>query len=129
MQNPSVLPSLAHSAERLRVDSSAPFCFPPLLQLPWPPLTAGRQVVPAPGANRRCSEKGCVFPAEPGGSGQCRQHQRQSREPVLFCSHQPTHVVLERVRFGTGSGSGAVDTSRSRDRKRLVELREAFLEE
>src|SRR2546421_11515211 len=37
-------------------------------------------------AAQRCSEKGCVFPAAGQGTGKCRQHQRQHREPALFSS-------------------------------------------
>ncbi len=78
-------------------------------------------------AEGRCSEKGCVFPAAPGTGGKCLHHHRQAAEPILFSSHQPTRIVLERGRFAAAEEE--VDTSRSRDRRQLAAIREAFLED
>jgi hypothetical protein len=84
-------------------------------------------VVPLPvqPANPRCREKGCVFPA--ARAGRCLQHDRQSREPIIFSSHQPTRVVLDQGKFGVPETE--VDTSRVKDRRRLAALRETFLED
>lgn len=75
----------------------------------------------------RCSEKGCVFPASPDGSGRCVQHDRHTREPVLFSSFQPTRMVLDRAKFGVAEIE--VDTSRAQDRRKLAGIRQAFLED
>lgn len=104
----------------------APVILPPPASMGWKPAF-GKPEVSA--RSVRCSEKGCVFPAASGSSGQCRQHERQSREPVLFSSHQPTHVVMERSRFSVPGDEIEAAPSRTRDRRRLVALREAFLEE
>ncbi len=77
-------------------------------------------------ASGRCSERGCVFPAAGTATGRCRQHERQAREPILFSSHQPTRVVLESGRFDVPEADG--ESLRSRDRRRMAALREAFLE-
>lgn len=106
----------------------APVIMPPAAAPGWKPAF-GRAEFPAVPPNPRCSEKGCVFPAASGTSGQCRQHERQSREPILFSSHQPTHEVLERSRFNVPENEVETGASRSRDRRRLEALREAFLEE
>ncbi|MDE3180127.1 MAG: hypothetical protein KGM47_10785 [Acidobacteriota bacterium] len=75
----------------------------------------------------RCSERGCVFPAAAGKEGKCLHHLRQNHEPILFSSYQPTRAVLDRGRFELPAEE--VDTSRSRDRRQLVAMREAFLED
>jgi len=87
----------------------------------------GIKVPAASASDGRCSEKGCVFPAASGAQGMCLHHHRQASEPVLFSSHQPTRVVLERGRFAVPEGE--VDTSRNRDRRQLAAIREAFLED
>lgn len=84
-------------------------------------------VEPAPLRSPRCAERGCVFPAAPGPDGKCLHHLRQTREPILFSSYQPTRAVLDRGRFGVPGEE--VDTSRNRDRRQLVAMREAFLED
>jgi hypothetical protein len=88
-----------------------------------PPQAVLRQEAFVP----RCSEKGCVFPASADGLGQCVQHRRQSQEPNFFSSLQPTRLVLERAKFGLPETE--VDTSRTQDRRRLANLRQAFLED
>jgi hypothetical protein len=103
--------------------SENPVLLPALESLPWkstPPWA-----VPPPQASSRCLEKGCVFPA--AFEGRCLQHERQAREPILFSSHQPTHVVLEQGKFGFPQ-SEIDDGSRIRDRRKLAALRESLLE-
>ncbi|MGH9358241.1 MAG: hypothetical protein ACRD1O_03585 [Terriglobia bacterium] len=103
--------------------------------LPAPPqamnwaATAFPRVAASPSLppDGRCSEKGCVFPAASGAEGKCLHHHRQAAEPILFSSHQPTRVVLERGRFAIPERE--VDTSRNRDRRQLAAIREAFLED
>jgi hypothetical protein len=98
---------------------------PALAPRPWKEPAA---ITPSPAlASAKCFEKGCVFPAAPGTAGRCRQHERQAREPILFSSHQPTRVVLERGRFEMVEGEHEV--FRSRDRRQLAAIREAFLED
>jgi hypothetical protein len=94
----------------------------------WKPQSAVRpNLQSAPLGNPRCSERACVFPARAGAGGRCAQHDRQNREPSLFSSHQPTHVVLERGRFDVPETE--IDISRFHDRRKLAALREAFLED
>lgn len=106
--------------------NSAANVLPPLDSLTWKSASP----VPAPlsppaPASTRCLEKGCVFPAST--EGRCLQHERQAREPILFSSHQPTHVVLERGRYGPTEGE--LDTSRFSDRRKLAAQWEAFQED
>lgn len=84
--------------------------------------------LPAQPQASRCSERGCVFPASGGADGKCLHHLRQNQEPILFSSYQPTRAVLDRGRFGSSAVAEEVDTSRSRDKRQLVAMREAFLE-
>jgi len=79
-------------------------------------------------AAQRCSEKGCVFPAAGGGTGKCRQHQRQYREPALFSSLQPSTLLLDRAKFGLPDSDSEPRVSRSSDRRRLTKLWQAFRE-
>jgi len=79
-------------------------------------------------AAQRCSEKGCVFPAAGGGTGRCRQHQRQHCEPALFSSLQPSTLLLDRAKFGLPDSDSEPPVSRSSDRRRLTKLWQAFLE-
>ena len=74
---------------------------------------------------RRCAEKGCIYPAGPGESGRCRQHQRQQHEPTLFHSRQPSMILLDCAKFGLPEEEP--EDSRFRDRRRLAAQREAFL--
>ncbi len=71
----------------------------------------------------RCSEKGCVFPASPGSS-QCSYHMHQQEEPVLFCSHQPTSLLLDPARMAPAEKE--YDGSRNRDRRRMAAIWEQF---
>jgi hypothetical protein len=91
------------------------------------PAAAPGGIIPLQPEFRRCSSKGCVFPAPGGGSGKCWQHQREELEPKHFLSRQPTYLVLDRAKFGLPDEE--YDSSRARDRRRLAELREQFLEE
>ena len=79
----------------------------------------------------RCMEKGCVFPALPGTDGRCLHHQRQQREPSLYCSHQPSFALVERSKFGEPRGDDLEPASNARtfERRRLVAERERFLGE
>ncbi len=70
----------------------------------------------------RCSEKGCVFPAS-SGSGRCSYHMHQQEEPVLFCSHQPTGLLLDPARMAPEK---EYDGSRKRDRRRMAAIWEQF---
>lgn len=72
----------------------------------------------------RCSEKGCVFPASSVDSGKCSYHMHQMEEPVLFCSHQPTGLLLDPAR--TAPAEKDYDGSRKRDRRRMTALWEEF---
>jgi hypothetical protein len=92
------------------------WALPPAKELPLAPVTA---------TNHRCRVKGCVFPAAPGDTGMCLQHARQSQEPSLFRSHQPSMLLLDRAKFGLPDSDA--DNSRSSDRRRMAKLRENFL--
>jgi hypothetical protein len=74
---------------------------------------------------RRCVERGCIYPAGPGKSERCLQHQRQQREPTLFHSRQPSMILLDCAKFGLPEEEP--EDSRFRDRRRLAAQREAFL--
>ncbi|HEV2500155.1 MAG TPA: hypothetical protein VGY31_11310 [Terriglobia bacterium] len=106
----------------------APAALPVPGSLTWKPASmsaSGRQA--ASPASVRCTEKGCVFPGSPGPEGKCLHHLRQTQEPVLFSSYQPTRAVLDRGRFEIPDEE--VDTSRTHDRRKLAAIREAFLED
>ena len=66
----------------------------------------------------RCCQKGCVFPAQPGGDGECAYHRRQSLEPGCFQSQQPTFLLLDQAKFGLPDSEP--DDGRIRDRHRLA---------
>src|ERR1700756_5189785 len=76
----------------------------------------------------RCLEKGCVFPALPGADGRCLHHQRQQREPALYCSHQPSFALVERSKFGPPKVEDLEPNASARgfDRRRLMAERERF---
>ncbi len=123
-RNPMPEAALPASSNPLTIPTVEPAAWPKL----WPPTTSvqptlRREESFAP----RCCEKGCVFPASPDGSGRCVQHDRQSREPVLFSSLQPTRILLDRAKFGLPEVE--VDTSRAQDRRKLADMRQAFLED
>jgi hypothetical protein len=69
----------------------------------------------------RCCQKGCVFPAQRGGHGECAYHRRQFLEPDCFQSQQPTFLLLDQAKFGLPDSEP--DDSRVRDRHRLAEER------
>ena len=71
----------------------------------------------------RCSEKGCVFPASSPDSGKCSYHLHQQEEPALFCSHQPTGLLLDPAR---APAEKEYDGSRKRDRRRMAAIWEKF---
>lgn len=105
----------------------APVTLPAPVSLSWKPASIMPPAHPvAPPSPARCSEKGCVFPGAPGAGGKCVHHLRQSREPILFASYQPTRAVLDRGRFEIPDEE--VDTSRTHDRRKMAAIREAFLE-
>jgi hypothetical protein len=97
--------------------------------LPLPPIAPPQAALVA-GAGR-CLEKGCVFPALPGGDGRCLHHQRQQREPALYCSHQPSFALVERSKFGPPRVEDLEPSANARgfDRRRLMAERERFLGE
>ena len=95
----------------------------PLILPPERPDLAGLEA-----ADQRCSEKGCVFPAAGHGTGKCRQHQRQHREPALFSSLQPSTLLLDRAKFGLPDSDSEPRVSPSSDRRRLTKQWQAFLE-
>jgi len=101
---------------------------PPPGQLALPPKIKPKAVMPTlPG---RCLEKGCVFPAAPGGGGRCLNHLRQQQEPALYCSYQPSSALVARSKFGPPKADELerVD-KRGVDRRRLMAERERFLNE
>jgi hypothetical protein len=69
----------------------------------------------------RCRHKGCVFPAQPGGFGECADHRRRSLEPGCFQSQQPTFLLLDQAKFGLPDSEP--DDSRVQDRHRQAEER------
>ena len=83
-----------------------------------------REAFPLDSSGSRCSERGCVFPAQSQAKGKCAYHDRIEREPALFHSWQPTLLLLERAKFGLPDS--LPDDSRSKDRRRLSALREEF---
>jgi len=121
--NPSVL-FLAPPAQASRPPNCAEVPGGTLLE-PHPSLAAcpgrvgGRLSLP------RCCEKGCVFPGQPGGQGECAYHRRQWLEPDCFQSQQPSSLLLEQAKFGLPDSEP--DDERFRDRHRLAEQRVHFL--
>jgi len=73
----------------------------------------------------RCCQKGCVFPAQPCGHGECAYHRLQSLEPDCFQSQQPTFLLLDQAKFGLPDHEP--DDGRVRDRHRLAEERVQFM--
>ena len=69
----------------------------------------------------RCCRKGCVFPAQPDGDGECAYHRRQTLEPGCFQSQQPSFLLLDQAKFGLPDSEP--DDERLRDRHRLAEQR------
>jgi hypothetical protein len=72
----------------------------------------------------RCKEKGCIFPAEFAALGKCIHHHRELTEPDLFCSLQPTLLLLGQAKYGLPESEP--DDSRFLDRRRQAAEREAF---
>ena len=91
------------------------------------PLAARAMFIPLSSEFRRCSTKGCVFPASAHGTGKCWHHELEELEPTHFLSRQPTQLVLDGAKFGLPDEE--CDNSRVRDRRRLAAQREQFLEE
>ena len=73
----------------------------------------------------RCCQKACVFPAQPGGHGECAYHRRLSLEPCCFQSVQPSFLLLDQAKFGLPDSEP--DDARTRDRNRLAAERLRFL--
>jgi len=73
----------------------------------------------------RCCQKACVFPAQPGGRGECAYHRRQSLEPGCFQSLQPSFLLLDQAKFGLPDSEP--DDARVRDRNRLAAERVRFM--
>jgi hypothetical protein len=73
---------------------------------------------------KRCSEKGCVFPALSPCNEKCSYHLHQQEEPVLFRSHQPTGLLLDPAR--SAPTEKEYDGSRKRDRRRMAAIWEQF---
>lgn len=73
----------------------------------------------------RCTEKGCVFPSELAGGGECAYHHRQFLEPACFSSQQPTRLLLDHARFNLPDSAPA--EPRSSDRRRLAAERARFM--
>jgi len=73
----------------------------------------------------RCCQKACVFPAQPGGRGECAYHRRQSLEPGFFQSVQPSSLLLDQAKFGLPDSEP--DDGRVRDRHRLAAERVRFM--
>ena len=96
-----------------------PPCFqsPSVTLAPSPPVG---ELLPG-----RCCVRGCIYPADP--AGMCLDHQRQTKEPRFFQSHQPTLLVVDQARFSVPD-SGP-DETRTHDRRQLAAARAAFLEE
>jgi len=96
-----------------------------------PPLQLHHSLRAQPGVLRgelflpRCCQKGCVFPAPPGGQGECAYHRRQSLEPDCFESQQPSFLLLDQAKFGLPDSEP--DDGRVRDRHRLAEQRVQFM--
>ena len=65
----------------------------------------------------RCCRKGCVFPAQPGGHGECAFHRREWLEPGCFHSQQPSFLLLDQAKFGLPDSEP--DDTRVKDRHRL----------
>lgn len=84
-----------------------------------------RRILPLTSSGLRCSERGCVFPAQSQEKRKCAYHDRIEREPALFHSWQPTLLLLEKAKFGLPDC--LPDESRARDRHLLSALREKFL--
>ena len=96
-----------------------------------PPLEPRASLRTHPGALRRelflprCCQKGCVFPAQRGGDGECAYHRLQSLEPACFQSQQPTFLLLDQAKFGLPDDEP--DDGRVRDRHRMAEERVEFM--
>jgi len=81
--------------------------------------------LPSKSARARCCYKGCVFPAQTAGRGECAHHLLQWLEPDCFQSQQPSLLLLDQARFGLPDSEP--DDERLRDRHRLAEQRVQFM--
>ena len=96
-----------------------------------PPLASHASLRTQPGVLRpelflpRCCQKGCVFPAQPCGHGECAYHLRQALEPDCFQSQQPSFLLLDQAKFGLPDSEP--DDGRVRDRHRLALERVQFM--
>ncbi len=94
---------------------------------PCSSVASGSELLSAALPSRRCTERGCVFPAGRLQGGVCVYHYRQNQEPAFFCSQQPTMLLLEGAKFILPDFES--EDSRRLDRCRLAQLREAILED
>src|SRR2546425_4722105 len=62
----------------------------------------------------RCGQKGCIFPARPGGSRLCAVHELEQREPKCFHSRQPSSLLLEQAKKVDGNGNIWARAARAR---------------
>lgn len=111
------------STGRFQVATAPPLPSPQSpAQPPWlladPPRPGG--YVP------KCTEKGCVFPQARPDSGKCRQHERQSREPDLFVTRQPSVLLLDRAKFDFPESGFEEQESRANQRRNLAKLWRRF---
>jgi hypothetical protein len=125
--NPSRLSAIRPFERSWVPPADSPALLPPLAPAWKTGVSVQRPEAQPMAATTRCSERGCVFPAAAGTGGRCIQHDRQAREPMLFSSHQPTRVVMERAGFGFDAVEE--DSSKDADQRRLRELRDAFLDD
>jgi hypothetical protein len=125
---PSILHTSTHRFQTRHTPPQPRFAVCPLR----PPLVFhSPSVTPAPShpggelLPGRCGVRGCIYPADP--TGMCLDHQRQTKEPRFFQSHQPTLLVMDQARFGVPDSEP--NDVRTDDRRQLAAARAAFLEE
>jgi hypothetical protein len=100
---------------------------PGRMSKPTQPLREAGAASSGAESSSRCGKKGCVFPADQGGAGICRQHRREQREPALFGSLQVTGLLLDAAKLGLPNSKR--DRERQEDRRRLEAIRQRFLDE
>lgn len=106
------------------VDDPLPGQSAPLIPM-QPVLRAAAPEVTITPAGRRCTTRGCVFPAQDLVTGLCRIHLLQDDEPELFQSCQPILRVLLLARYNVIG----LELEDYRAQQQLVraEVRKAFL--
>jgi hypothetical protein len=123
----SSLPPVLYSAPRQGVSNRLPRAaarsrlpLEPHASLPAQPGVLRRELFLP-----RCRHRACVFPAQPGGYGECVYHRRQALEPGCFQSQQPSFLLLDQAKFGLPDSEP--DDGRVRDRHRLAAERVQFM--